>query len=1136
MSTATIGQIFTLPVACLLALLTGLPLHGQAPTKPRFEHFSTDQGLPGRYVNTIAQDRKGFIWVGTSYGLSRFDGYGFKNYRYDPADSTAISSVQCLLEDKRGGLWISTSGDGLKYFEPEKGKFTHYRHDESKPGSLSGNNIAAIYEDAEGTIWIGDYGTGLNRLDREKRQFTRYQHIAGDAASLSDDRINVIFEDSKKNFWIGTDAGLNLFDRQKNTFSTISVKGLFGELPKGETAVNDIFEDANGNLWFGIFGQGLFLFDPAKGKTSGRFTRFQHDPNQPATANSNNILSIGQDRNNGLWISTYYGGLSFFDLNSHTFSIFRYDAADPFSIGHDWLRGFLTDRENNLWIATNRSLDRLIVPYQPFIVYAQGPATEYGLSSDQVTAVLEDRQGMVWAGTSGAGLNRLDPQTGRVKHFRHDPKDAASLSHNTVICIYEDSKGNLWLSTSSGLNLLDRKTGRFKRYLHGPADPGSISHVLLNYIHEDKNGHLWIGTGFGLDRFDPASQQFYHYLYQPDAPEARSENRVFGPFVQDASGNFWIPYYQRGISRLDPQTGEFTRYRHDPADPNTISSDYVVGIAKDQHGNLLVASNAGLDQLILRPGAEPPFKVNRKLVSDPVHSILTDEKGNIWLGTLQGLLKYDPAAKNIRKYDKLDGLPGNSFNAGACISPRTGRMYFGTDNGLVVFHPDSLLDNPYVPPIAIITALYYFNNADENGKPIEVENISYRKEISLAHYQNTLLIEFAALSFNKTSKNQYAYRFEGENDNWIQLGADRRLRLPNLSPGTYRLQVKGSNGDGVWNEEGVRLKIVILPPWWQTWWAKTAYVIALVLLILGYIRARTRALRKRQKELEQTVAERTTEVREKNVKLEETLDHLQTTQQQLIMQEKMASLGQMTAGIAHEIQNPLNFVNNFSELSVELAQELQEELEKSDADQGLIQELLLDVVQNQEQINHHGKRAANIVTAMLQHARTGTGKKEPSDLNALVEDNFNLAFHGYQSQKTGFTVDFQNQLDAEIPLVSLNPQEIGRVLINLFNNAFYALDEKSRNAEGDFKPSIRVSTRPLKGQVEIRIRDNGPGIPEAIWDQIFNPFFTTKPTGKGNTGLGLSISYDIVTQGHQGKLTVESEEGVFTEFIILLPV
>ncbi|MBC7775625.1 MAG: hypothetical protein H7246_09315 [Phycisphaerae bacterium] len=1128
--------ISTVPLsaACLLALLTALPLYGQAPTKPRFEHLSTDQGLPGRYVNVITQDSKGFIWVGSSYGLSRFDGYGFKNYRYDPIDSTSISSVSSLLEDKQGGLWIGTFGDGLKYFEVEHGKFTHYRHDENKPNSLSGNAISEIYEDAQGTIWIAASGTGLNKLDRKKGQFIRYQHSPGDTTSLSDNRINVIFEDSKNNFWVGTDAGLNRFDRQKGAFSTIPINGLFGELPLSETAVNDIFEEANGNLWLGIFGQGLFLFD------GQQFTRFQQDSNQPSTANSNQILKIGQDRKNGLWISTYYGGLQFFDLNSHKFSVFRHDAANPFSIAHDWPRTFLTDRENNLWIGTHRGLDRLIVPYQPFRVYVQGHVNEYGLSSDQVTAVLEDKQGMVWVGSSGAGLNRLEPNTGKVTYFKHDPKNAASLSSNTITWIHEDRKGNLWLSTSKGLNLLDRKTGRFKRYLHDPSDPASISHNIINYIHEDKNGQLWIGTGFGLDRFDPGSQQFYHYKYRPDAPQAQDEDRVYGTFVQDASGNFWIPYYQRGISRLDPQTGAFSRYRHDPGNPNTISSDYVVGVALDSKGDLLIASNAGLDQLILRPGANPPFKVNRKLVSDPVHSILTDEKGNIWLGTLQGLLKYDPSTKKTRKYDKLDGLPSNSFNIGACKSPRTGRMYFGTDNGLLVFHPDSLLDNPYIPPIAIITALYYFNTDDENGKPTEVENISYLEEVILPHYNNTLLIEFAALSYNKTSKNQYAYRFEGENDHWIQLGTDRRLRLPNLSPGTYRLHVIGSNGDGVWNEEGTRLKIVILPPWWQTWWAKTSYAIALILFILGYIRLRTRTLRKRQKELEQTVAERTVEVREKNVKLEETLDHLQTTQQQLIMQEKMASLGQMTAGIAHEIKNPLNFINNFAEGSVELADELKEEIERLQSshdpkDQQLLLELLGDIRENAVLIHDNGQRADNIVSSMMDHANDNQGERTPTDLNALLEEYINLAYHGYQTKNTNGTIGFNKQLDASIPKLLINPQEIGRVFINLFNNAIYAVDLKAQTEKEGYHPSILVSTRQVHDQVEIRIRDNGPGIPESIRDQIFNPFFTTKPTGKGNTGLGLSISYDIVTQGHQGKLEVESVEGSFTEFVITIP-
>ena len=815
------------------------------------------------------------------------------------------------------------------------------------------------------------------------------------------------------------------------------------------------------------------------------------------------------------------------NLDTREFKIYRHDPFNLNSISSDRVNIILTDRENNLWLGTGRGLDRLKAPFQPFITYTADPEKKHGLNSNQITTVLEDQRGAVWFGTYGEGLTRLDPGTSRVDQFRHMPGNDATLNSDLVVQMIEGPKGDFWITTAGGgLNVLDPQSGKFTHYRHDPADPNSLSHNWAKYIMKDRSGNIWVGTQYSLNRFDPHKQSFQHYIYHPDDPEVYAQNITHGTMVEDAAGKLWIPYQQNGISRLDPQTGEFTRYRHDPADPNTISSDNVNGIKLDVAGNLLVHSSAGLDQLILMPGKEPPFKVNRKLVSGSVHSVLPDKKGNLWIGTLRGLIKYETASGKSRKYNSADGLPSDQFIPGVFESSRTGMLYFGTDNGLLAFHPDSLRDNPFIPPIAF-TALYYYDDKDDSGEPVEVKNITYLEEVSLPYHQNTLAIEFAALSYNKASKNQYAYLIEGRNDNWIQLGTERTLRLTNLNPGTYPLHVKGSNGDGLWNEEGAILKIVIRPPWWQTNLAKTSYIIALILVILGYIRWRTYALRKRQKELEQTVTERTEEIKK--------------NQQQLIQQEKMASLGQMTAGIAHEIKNPLNFVNNLSELSVELADELKEELDryqqsKDPEDYEIVLEVLQGLQKNAQLIQDNGQRADGIVSSMMDHANDNQGERRNTDLNALVEEHLRLAYHGYKGDRQDFEVIFEKKLDASLPPVTINPQEIGRVLINLINNACYAVEEKAKTAGAEYQPTIRVSTQQVDGQVEIRIRDNGPGIPADIRDKIFDPFFTTKPTGKGSTGLGLSISYDIVVQGHQGRLWCEGKEGEETVFVVALSV
>ena len=295
-----------------------------------------------------------------------------------------------------------------------------------------------------------------------------------------------------------------------------------------------------------------------------------------------------------------------------------------------------------------------------------------------------------------------------------------------------------------------------------------------------------------------------------------------------------------------------------------------------------------------------------------------------------------------------------------------------------------------------------------------------------------------------------------------------------------------------------------------------------------------RLIEARKLELEYLVAERTAEITRQKEELEHALVELKSTQTQLIQSEKMASLGELTAGIAHEIQNPLNFVNNFSEVSIELIDELTDEQVKPDRDLDLESELLTDLKQNLQKISHHGNRASSIVKGMLQHSRASTGQREPTDLNALCDEYLRLAYHGLRAKDKSFNAQFSTDLDASLGKVSMIPQDMGRVLLNLFTNAFYAVQQRQKQIQGSYQPTVMVSTRCANGQAVITVQDNGTGMPESVQQKIFQPFFTTKPTGEG-TGLGLSMAYDIVTKGHSGELSVESTEGEGTKFTITLP-
>jgi len=288
----------------------------------------------------------------------------------------------------------------------------------------------------------------------------------------------------------------------------------------------------------------------------------------------------------------------------------------------------------------------------------------------------------------------------------------------------------------------------------------------------------------------------------------------------------------------------------------------------------------------------------------------------------------------------------------------------------------------------------------------------------------------------------------------------------------------------------------------------------------------------RRAELEALVQERTTELLKQKEELQETVRELKSTQNQLIQSEKMASLGELTAGIAHEIQNPLNFVNNFSEVSMELLEEMAEELEKGDLDEA--KAIAEDVKQNLEKIRHHGKRADGIVKGMLQHSRASSGQKEPTDINVLADEYLRLAYHGLRAKDKSFNAELATYFDPTLPKANMVPQDVGRVLLNLFTNAFYAVQQKQKTAGQGFKPTVEVATSADKKYITVKVKDNGIGIPESIKDKIMQPFFTTKPTGEG-TGLGLSMSYDIVVKAHGGKIDITTQEGEFTEFIVRIP-
>jgi signal transduction histidine kinase len=455
-----------------------------------------------------------------------------------------------------------------------------------------------------------------------------------------------------------------------------------------------------------------------------------------------------------------------------------------------------------------------------------------------------------------------------------------------------------------------------------------------------------------------------------------------------------------------------------------------------------------------------------------------------------------------------------------------GQLLFGTDSGYYAINPAQLKVNPQVPKIEF-TDFWIGNESINSSNTNTDESFDNTKEIELSHEQNIFSVGFSINDFSSFTQ-KVIYTLEGYDLNWRQPGSEGRAYYFNVPPGTYAFTVKARNGSNAnWQER--KISIHILPPWWRTWWAYGSFGVVFIGLVFSVDRfQRSRLLKRAEAESKEKELAQAREI-------EKAYTELKATQSQLIQSEKMASLGELTAGIAHEIQNPLNFVNNFSEVNKELLLEMNDEISKGNFND--VKEIAKNVIDNEEKIIFHGKRADGIVKGMLQHSRASSGQKELTDINELCDEYLRLSYHGLRAKDKSFNATFKTDLDPTLGKISIVPQDIGRVVLNLLTNAFYAVNEKKKKSgsSGAYEPTVIVTTKSVGGKIVIQVRDNGNGIPESITQKIFQPFFTTKPAGQG-TGLGLSMSYDIVTKGHSGNLTVESHEGGGSTFIIVLPV
>lgn len=797
-----------------------------------FRRFSLREGLSQSTVNSIVQDRLGFLWFGTQDGLNRFDGYSFKVFRVNPADSTGIADnfIWKILVSHSGELWIGTYNGGLNRFDPATERFTAYTHNPVDTASLGTNNVVAVCEDQRGILWVGTWGAGLSSMDTRYERFTHYRNRPGEFTSLVDNRISAILEDSHGDLWIGTWGGLACLRREDRP------AGLFRRFrhdPRDSQSLSNdqvwtLAEDQQGILWVGTWAGGLNRYD----RDHNRFTRFVHDPRVPGSITSDIITCLTVDRRGELWIGTANGGLNRMDRGQERFCHVRHDPRDPESLASDGVVSLFEDGNGGFWIGhEGAGISNYDRKRERFMRYRHNPNVPASLSHNLVRSMCEDRNGGLWVATRGGGLSYRKPGTQDFIHYQNNPADRGSLSSNLITTVIQTRNGDILAgSQDRGLNHLVAGRTRFVRYLHNPDDPNSISNNSVEILYEDRAGSVWVGTnGGGLELFDLQTRKFRHFQNTAGDATSLSGNWVRA-LLEDSKGEFWVGNWGTGLNRFDRPTGQCTRFAHDPADSSSLGNNTVMCIMEDDDRTLWIGTQGGgLNRFDRSTGTFTRHTEQKGLANDVVYGILPDGRGNLWLSTNRGLSRFTPRTVAFRNFDASDGLQSNEFNQGAFCRTRSGMLLFGGIEGLTAFHPDSIVDNNTVPPV-VLTSFKIFERPAVLSRAISTVG-----SVTLQHWENFFSFEFCALDFTAPEKNRYAYMLEGFDGDWVQAGTRRYANYTQLGGGDYVFRVRGSNNDGIWNEAGTSLRVTIIPPLWQTWWFRGIGLMALaVMLFLVY--------------------------------------------------------------------------------------------------------------------------------------------------------------------------------------------------------------------------------------------------------------------------------------------------------------
>lgn len=1044
-------------------------------TSEKIDHIGINDGLSMSTITGLIQDESGFIWIGTQEGLNRYDGYEFKILKKELGNENSLTSnyIMNLALDKFGNIWVST-GEGIDKFNIKTDKFSHYNYNFSDTTSLISDEIIRIVPTSNGNVWLGTNYEGICKFDYKTEKFTRYA-INEDTSTVSGNIVTSIFEDVDGKIWIASlDGGIDIYDEKTDNFTKLDIdKSIY-------RGVSSILKKEN-KLYIATFLNGINVYD-LETKTIEKIIL---DKTKTRKNEQPEIKFIRLDSKDKLWIATYTQGIYKLDLETRKTSY--YSRGSENKLSNDNISAFLEDKNGIIWIGTYEDGINLIKPHNKIIEnYTSDPQQINTLSGSSIFGLIQDKDKILWAGTQGSGINKINRMTGKISHILADPYNKEALSHNEITAIAEDQDGYLWVGTIYGLNRLDKKTGKFKRYFYSRknfnTENSSLSSSSITALLVDKDNNLWIGTDYsGLNKLDPTRKKFKIYYNILGDDESLSSNNVITLF-SDSEGYIWTSSWLKGLNRVDPETDKIKRYIYNPDNPSSLQTNTVYSISEDSDGFLWFGSTDGLIKFDKKTEIFKSYTEKDGLPNNSVYGILEDQDGFLWITTNRGIAKFDKNKEVFKIYDEKDGFQGLEFNANAYYKTSDGELIFGGYLGISAFYPKNIKDYSYSSTVTI-TEVKIGNDVlkigkKREGKDIITENISYVDEINLPYFENNISINYSAMNYFAPEKIKYSYKLEGMDEDWIFAENRRFVAYNKLPPGNYVFRVRSTNNEGLWNEKEKLLKINISPPFWETIEFKLLAVLLISVIIYLAYKLKMQSVKEQKEKLEKIVEERTKEL----VQINNTKD-------------KFFSI------IAHDLKNPFVSLLGFTEILHEESDDLTNEETK-------------EITSN---LRKSVRNLYGLLNNLLNWSTLQTGqmhiKETKITINELINHNIDLYKVVAERKKIVINKNLDNEL-----LAFSDENMVNTILRNLISNAIKFTPEEGH---------ITVNANKVDEKIEISVEDDGIGLTDVEIENILNPKVYLSMPGTNNekgTGIGLALCREMLEK-NGGKLLVSSNKG-----------